>query len=174
MGSSGQSLRSGDVGKWWDDIETNVKGSYLVGRGFLAQISAEKIDAHLVYMCSGAANLTIPEQSGYGISKLGQVRLAAYAALENSNVHTTAMHPGIIATDLAGADFLPYALDTPLLAGAFSVWLTSPAAAFLSGRFVWANWDVEEMVARKEEILANNLLTIQLSGASPGNVAEVK
>ena len=45
----------------------------------------------------------------------------------------------------------------------FMVWLASSEAAFLKGRYVWANWDVEEMLARKEEIEADpNLLTMTL------------
>ena len=30
----------------------------------------------------------------------------------------------------------------------FMMWLTQPEAQFLNGRFVWANWDVEELKAR--------------------------
>ena len=172
--SSGQSLRAGDVAKWWDDIETNGKGSFLVGRGFYAQVPADKKDAHVIYMSSGAANWAFPEQSGYGISKLVQVRLAASGAAENPNVRVVAMHPGVVATDMATEPFMAYALDQPLLPGSFAVWLTSPAAAFLSGRFVWANWDVEEILARKDEIVQQNLLTMQLTGTLHGNIAEVR
>ena len=51
------------------------------------------------------------------------------------------------------------------IAGAFCVWISSPEAAFLKGRFVWAQWDVEEMKARKQEILDNpNLLSLSLGG----------
>jgi len=32
------------------------------------------------------------------------------------------------------------------------VWLASPEAAFLNGRFAWANWDVDELKARAEEV----------------------
>ena len=47
----------------------------------------------------------------------------------------------------------------------FMVWLASPEAAFLKGRYVWANWDVDEMLARKEEIEADlSLLTMTLEG----------
>ena len=28
----------------------------------------------------------------------------------------------------------------------FAVWLASPEADFLHGRFVWAHWDVDEMI----------------------------
>jgi len=45
------------------------------------------------------------------------------------------------------------------------VWLASAEAAFLKGRYVWTNWDVGEILARKEEISANpNLLTMMLQG----------
>jgi len=35
------------------------------------------------------------------------------------------------------------------------VWLASPEASFLSGKLVWANWDVEELKAKAEEISSN-------------------
>lgn len=41
----------------------------------------------------------------------------------------------------------------------FTVWLTSPEAAFLKGRLVWANWDVNELKARAEEIASGVQLT---------------
>jgi hypothetical protein len=50
------------------------------------------------------------------------------------------------------------------LAGSFAVWAASPEAAFLAGRTVWANWDVEELKARQEEIVKENLLVFTLGG----------
>ena len=46
----------------------------------------------------------------------------------------------------------------------FVVWAASPAAAFLKGKLVWSNWDVEELMARAEEIEAGNTLTLGLNG----------
>ena len=46
----------------------------------------------------------------------------------------------------------------------FNVWLASPEARFLNGRFVWANWDVDELKVRKEEIEGSNLLEMGLIG----------
>jgi hypothetical protein len=47
----------------------------------------------------------------------------------------------------------------------FCVWLACPEATFLHGRFVWANWDVDELKAEKEEIERNPLLlTMGLEG----------
>lgn len=35
----------------------------------------------------------------------------------------------------------------------YAVWLCSPEADFLKGRYTWAHWDVEEMKEKREEIL---------------------
>jgi hypothetical protein len=58
----------------------------------------------------------------------------------------------------------PYALDTPELAGAVSVWLSTPEARFLNGRYTTTNWDVEELMRRREEIVEGNFLTVKLGG----------
>ena len=46
------------------------------------------------------------------------------------------------------------------------VWLASPEARFLKGKTVWANWDVDELKARKEEIEAGSMLTTTMEGLS--------
>jgi hypothetical protein len=35
---------------------------------------------------------------------------------------------------------------------------------FLRNKFVWANWDVEELKARAEEIKTSSLLRVALNG----------
>ncbi|KAK9323871.1 hypothetical protein V1517DRAFT_344925 [Lipomyces orientalis] len=50
------------------------------------------------------------------------------------------------------------------LAGRFLVWLTSPEAGFLKGKFVWVNWDVDELMARADEIKDSLLLRVSLNG----------
>ena len=174
FGSYGQELGSADLEKWWWDFEVNVKGTFLVTRAFLSTLKPDQ-PAHIVYMSSGAGLVTLPGQSAYGITKLVDLRLAAYAAAEYPHVSVTAMHPGIILTDMANGNdmFEPYAKDTPLLAGSIANWLTSKEASFLRGRYITANWDVNELIARKEEIVSKDLLTVQLSGLV-GTVAELK
>ena len=47
----------------------------------------------------------------------------------------------------------------------FVVWAASPEAAFLNGKYVWVNWDVEELKAQKEELVENTkLLMMGLQG----------
>ena len=47
--------------------------------------------------------------------------------------------------------------DVGLPAG-FMVWHASPESRFLKGKYLWANWDVDELKARKEQIEGSNLL----------------
>lgn len=63
-------------------------------------------------------------------------------------------------------DFRNFNMDTPDLAGGLCVWVAADPArsGFLSGRVISANWDVEELVARQSDILANNELTMDLVG----------
>lgn len=51
-----------------------------------------------------------------------------------------------------------------MLPGHFNVWLASPEAEFLKGKFVWVNWDVNELKALAEEIKESTLLKIYLNG----------
>ncbi len=44
------------------------------------------------------------------------------------------------------------------------VWASSPEAEFLKGRLVWANWDVDELKARKDEIIKQDKLVLSLAG----------
>lgn len=48
------------------------------------------------------------------------------------------------------------------LSSEFIVWASSKEAAFLTGRFVWANWDVDELIAKKIEILEKDLVISNL------------
>lgn len=52
------------------------------------------------------------------------------------------------------------------LPGCFHVWLASPEAEFLKGRFVWVNWDVDELKAHAKEIEESMLLKVVLNGVA--------
>jgi hypothetical protein len=54
--------------------------------------------------------------------------------------------------------------DAVSLPADFMVWLASEEAAFLKGKYVWANWDVTELVERKVEIGEKRLLEMWLNG----------
>ncbi len=108
--------------------------------------------------------MIVPGSSAYSITKTADIRLAEYAAAENPNVTAVAFHPGIVHTASTAPFFLHFAKDTKELAGAVIVWLASEEAKFMNGRYMATNWDVTEMVERKEEILEKDVLKMKLTG----------
>jgi hypothetical protein len=46
------------------------------------------------------------------------------------------------------------------LCGAFCVWLSKEKRMWLNGRLVSATWDVDELMEKKENIVAEDLLKI--------------
>lgn len=122
--------------------------------------------ARIITLTTGAAYLVFPTMSAYGISKLAVLELMAYVAAENPNVVATALHPGVVNTEMTKDVFKRFALDTPELVGGIGVWLAGWEGAdrsFLSGRFVASNWDVEDLLGRKDEILGKDLLKMDLN-----------
>jgi NAD(P)-dependent dehydrogenase (short-subunit alcohol dehydrogenase family) len=82
-------------------------------------------------------------------------------------------HPGGVMTDLGSN--LPKHLhqllaDKPALAGGYTVWLTTPAADFLRGRYSSCTWDIDAVIAKKEEIEKGNLLICGVTGLTAGPV----
>jgi len=53
-------------------------------------------------------------------------------------------------------------IDTPELAGGFSVWLSAGDKSWLSGRYVAATWDVERLEEMKGEIVEGDKLKARL------------
>ena len=85
------------------------------------------------------------------------------------------MQPGVVQTDLARQAGRK-APDSPQLPAGFAVWLAAhPNARELNGRFIWANWDINELLERKDEIQKRDLLTLTLKGwAEDLNAEELK
>jgi hypothetical protein len=44
------------------------------------------------------------------------------------------------------------------------VWLASKEAEFLKDKYVWVNWDAEELLARADDIRSSMLLRVSLNG----------
>ncbi|KZF20165.1 NAD(P)-binding protein [Xylona heveae TC161] len=148
---------------WWSDFQTNVRGTFLVTQGFLELLGSQK-KGNIINMSTSAALSVFPGLSSYSISKFAVIQLQAYVAAEYPNVTAVTLHPGIVKTDMTIDAFMPFADDTAQLVGGVGVWLATEQAKFLSGRYISANWDVEDLVARKDEIQSQNLLTAGLFG----------
>jgi NAD(P)-dependent dehydrogenase (short-subunit alcohol dehydrogenase family) len=118
-----------------------------VTRSFLSQLPApssttdtsSKSSASVIFLSSGAALIALPGGSAYSLSKLADLRLASFVAVERPDVHSVAIHPGIVPTDMATDFFKPYAVDTPELAGGVVNWATNAESGFLAGRYISVN-----------------------------------
>jgi hypothetical protein len=80
-------------------------------------------------------------------------------------------HPGTVYTSAAAARAnIPKTLpiwDHPSLSAHTCVWLCGKDAAFLHGRYVWTNWDMDEVLTLKEKILADpGFLKIGVAGTN--------
>ncbi|OQV08765.1 hypothetical protein CLAIMM_12988 [Cladophialophora immunda] len=107
----------------------------------------------------------LPEVPGvwsYAAAKAAALKMIEYYASENPNIHVVSIHPGIVSTEINPN--IPVGPDTVELPAHFLLWIASDEAAFLRNKFVWANWDVEELKARAEEIQTSSLLRVSLNG----------
>ncbi|KAI1519338.1 FabG Dehydrogenase with different specificities related to short-chain alcohol dehydrogenase [Pyrenophora tritici-repentis] len=121
--------------------------------------------ATIVNVSSWQTFFTIPPLGAYFMSKFIVDALATYVAAEYTNVTAVSMHPGLVATDMLREPFRSlFNNDNPELVGGTAVWLCQEKARFLSGRFVAANWDVEDLLKKKEEIVEKDLLRLTLKG----------
>ncbi|EOD43383.1 putative short-chain dehydrogenase reductase sdr protein [Neofusicoccum parvum UCRNP2] len=166
--ASDDSEESADVADWWRAWEVNVKGVYLLARHFLAPDAAAP-GAAFVNISAGACHINPPFLgfSAYAGSKIGMARVVETMQAENPGLRFFNVQPGVVKTDMlikSGAESYNMPLDEPELPGHFLVWLTSPEGEFLKGKFVWVNWDVDELKAKKEEILAGHKLVTGLVG----------
>ena len=171
-----------DVGEWWMTYTTNVLGALHTVRAF-AKFASSKPQVLHISSCMGHVPPLEPGISAYSASKSAAAKVFDYLAFEYPELHVVNVHPGLVDTETSrksghgGTDHSEYPFasslslqntdQTPVdLSGDFCVWLCSPEAAFLRGKFVWVNWDVEELVASKEEILSTDILDTKLGGVS--------
>lgn len=143
--------------------KVNIKGTLLTFQAFAEHAGSNS--PTFISLNTGAAHAGIfPNFSSYGASKLGQGQLVAFLQAENPGIRVVSMHPGVIASEMNTKSGLPLSADDLSLPSSFAVWLASPAASWLGGRFLWSHWDVDELAKMKDEIVEKNELVLGLQG----------
>ncbi|KAI1841425.1 hypothetical protein JX266_012354 [Neoarthrinium moseri] len=161
----GPDIMDADPELWWRNFEVNGKGAFLLTRSFLRLQGDKDSHATIVNVSSWQGFYVVPPMSGYFISKFIGDSLMTYIAEQHKNVNAVAVYPGLVETDMLREPFRSlFSLDTAELVGGVAVWLCQEKARFLSGRFIAANWSVDDLLEKKEEILKNDLLKVKLSG----------
>lgn len=75
------------------------------------------------------------------------------------------LHPGTVLTNITKPAFLRFSKDTMALAGGTAVWLASGDKGWMNGRYLGTNWDVEELVERREDVTKSGDLLMELKGS---------
>ncbi|KAK9320873.1 NAD(P)-binding protein [Lipomyces orientalis] len=143
-------------------LELNVIGAFNTVQSFAPVLAT---NAHLYNISSGMAHIAPMwvEHWSYAAGKAAVVKMFDYLQEQQSEWHVVQLQPGVVGTEL-NARFGVVGEDKPELCGQFTVWLASPEAEFLKRKFVWANWDVDELKARADEIKNSTLLRLALNG----------
>ncbi|KAI3328937.1 cellulase signal transduction associated dehydrogenase [Xylariaceae sp. AK1471] len=161
-----------DLADWWRGFEVNVLGAATLARVVVAASSHASVSPEAVVLQLGTAGALLPAQlpmSGYAVSKLALVKLMEYFGAENPGLRVVTVHPGIVPGTEGGQKMvkesgIEWPGDDIELPAHFLVWAASDEAKFLKNKFVFANWDVNEMKAREQEIAGSLELTIGLNG----------
>ncbi len=161
-----------DLGEWWRGFTVNVLGtaqmtqSYILHRRSRLAAGAKpavvvRSQHHRCALHSGSAALRLWREQG----RAGALSELMTADIPATEARFVSVHPGAVETEMfdkSGLSGVFPATDGQLV-GDFITWLTSDEASFLAGRFAWVNWDIDELLRKKDEILAKDLLRTSLS-----------
>ena len=159
-----------DPRAWWHVFEVNVLGAMLCCRAVLPGM-VERGAGRIVNVGSGGSYLpvragTIALGTAYGPSKAALGRFAELLAAQvwDSGVRVFVISPGLVRTAMtepAFGDDAPW--TPPELAPRLVRVLASGRADALAGRYLHAEHDdVEELIRRADEVVANDLNAIRL------------
>lgn len=159
-----------DVSTWWYTWEVNIRGAYHVVRYAIPHLitSAKQGNGgHLILLSSIGAQLLTPGASDYQAAKHAINRLCEFIHVDHGEdgIKCFAIHPGGVATELAKnmpQEMHVHLTDAPELAANFIVWLSTGHADWATGRYLSCNWDINELLQMKEQILQEDLLVNRL------------
>jgi len=161
-----------DVDAWWRVIETNLRGPMLATREVLPIMRANGGGRIIAINSLGGAH-AFPHFSAYSVSKSALMRFTDCLAAEepDSGVHFFDVSPGLVHTDMAHA-VAPVAFPdateefwTPIEKVAEVVLaLASGRYDALSGRFVHAEDDLDDLLARVTRLGVGRQLRLSRAG----------
>lgn len=172
-----------DAEKFLDSVLINLRGAIYVAQTFLRHAAK---DAVVIDVNSSAAHVDFAASfTAYATSKTAVFRMWSSLAFGHPEMSVFHIQPGIVKTDMnreaGGADAMGFSDDGEYrpqppedwitltgclvsLPATFILWLASPEARFLKGKFLWANWDVDELKARSKELESTTQLNYGLGG----------
>jgi len=149
---------------WWHVFEVNVLGVYLCCRAVIPGM-LERGGGRIVNVASGAAYLPSTKTTAYSASKAALHRFSEILAdqLRPHGIPVFSISPGLVRTEMTknAPDDAPW--TPPELAPRLVRALASGRLDRLAGRYLHAEHDdVDDIAARADEIVANDLNAIRL------------
>jgi 3-oxoacyl-[acyl-carrier protein] reductase len=152
-----------DAQDWWHVLEVNVLGVHLSCSAVIPGM-LERGSGRIVITGSGAAYLPGMSRTAYATSKAAVCRYGETLANElRGRIPVFHFSPGLVQTEMTSRfpDDLPW--TPPELAPMLVVALASGRADALAGRYLHAEHDdIEDLIARADDIEANDLNAIRL------------
>lgn len=153
-------IKDADPDEWFPGVETNMKGSFVVAQSFLAHAAPGAV---VINITSAVWYISISDTtSSYGAAKVDSLRLFHVLAHEHQERTVYNLQPRYVLTDgaksvdegiqyltLEKEEALKLATDELGLPVAYCLLLASLEVTFLKGKFMWSNWDVDELKERK-------------------------
>jgi NAD(P)-dependent dehydrogenase (short-subunit alcohol dehydrogenase family) len=151
------------VEAWWHVLEVNVLGVHLSCRAVIPRM-LERGSGRIVITGSGSAYLPGGGRTAYPTSKAAVWRYGETLAGElRGRIPVFVISPGLVRTDMTDqyGDDAPW--TPPELAPRLVRVLASGRADALAGRYLHAEHDdIEDLIGRADEIVANDLNAIRL------------
>lgn len=139
-------------------FDTNVIAQWKLVKTFIDLPMPSSSTKTVINISTAGIHLAPPHQAAYISSKTAFVQLCQHLATEHTPkecFRIFSMHPGAIYTPAVaknmGRDEFPW--EDVNLPADFCLWLASGQADFLHGKFVWAQWDVDELISLKDRIV---------------------
>ncbi|OAL21901.1 hypothetical protein AYO22_07498 [Fonsecaea multimorphosa] len=157
-----------DVDEWWRSWDINIRGHFLTWKAVLPLLLADESSLKtVVNMSSIGAQMCMPGASAYQTTKFALLRLSDFLNVEygSQGVIAYCMHPGAVPTELSWKmpDVVKVNLiDTPELMADTIVYLTQKRREWLRGRYLSCNWDMPELFAMQDEIVAKDKLKMRM------------
>jgi 3-oxoacyl-[acyl-carrier protein] reductase len=169
VANAGMSKAHGDVWEieaedWWHVHEVNVLGVFLSCRAVIPAM-LERGAGRIVITASGAAYLPGAQSTAYPSSKAAVHRFAETLANQLAGrIPVFSISPGLVRTAMTEDSFPDDAPWTPPeLAPRLVRVLASGRADALAGRYLHAEHDdIEDLIARADEVVAEDLNAIRL------------
>ena len=168
-----------DLEDWWRTFEINVRGPFLYARAVLPGM-VKRHRGRIVNISTGAGFGRLPQMDAYCATKaaLTQWTKCLAADIQAHGVTVFAFHPGMVRTSMLDSltspdvpnavqayfsSLLSQGRDVPIERSAqMLLFLVSGRADALSGRFIRAQDNEEELVRRAEEIRRDDLHVVTL------------